>query len=68
MLHAKFHDHWAISSVEKIFEGFYHIGHGSHLGLVTWTIYIYFLSAFSRRLHIKFCFDRLLSCLREKDL
>ena len=32
-------------------------GHGSHLGRVTWTIYIYFLSAFPRRFHIKFGFD-----------
>ena len=32
-------------------------GRGSHLGRVTWTIYIYFLSAFARRLHIKFGFD-----------
>ena len=67
MLYAKFQDHWIISSVGKIFEGFYHIERGGHLGLVTWTIYIYFLTASLRRLHIKFGFDWL-SCLREKDL
>ena len=36
-----------------------------HLGHVTWTIYIYFVSAFPRRLHIKFGFDWP-SGLREK--
>ena len=25
MLNAKFHDHWTVSSVGEIFEGFYHI-------------------------------------------
>ena len=29
-------------------------GHGGHLGHVTWTIYINFLSPFLRRLHMKF--------------
>ena len=43
MIHANFHDHRTISSVEKIFEGFYHIflyEHEYHLGTVTLTIYI----------------------------
>ena len=40
-------------------------GHGGHLGHVTWTIYIDFLSPFPRRLHIKFGFDWP-SGLREK--
>ena len=63
MLYSKFHDHWTISSVEKDFR---FLGRGGHLVLVTWNMYIYifFLSAFPRRLHIKFGFDRL-SYLRE---
>ena len=32
-------------------------GHGGHLGHVTLTIYINFLSPLPRRLHMKFCFD-----------
>ena len=32
-------------------------GHGGHLGLVTWTIYINFRSPFLRMLHMKFGFD-----------
>ena len=28
-------------------------GHGGYLGHETWNIYIYFVSAFPRRLHIK---------------
>ena len=53
MLHAKFHDHKTISSV-----GFFTIyGRGGHLGHVTWTIYINFLTPFPRRLFIKFGFD-----------
>ena len=34
-------------------------GHGSHLGHVTWTTYINFLSPFPRRLHMKFGFDEI---------
>ena len=42
MLHAKFHDHKTINSVEN-FEGFFAIYvHGGHIGHVTWTIYINF--------------------------
>ena len=39
MLHAKFHDHRAISSVE-VFLRFLLYGCGGHLGHVTCTIYI----------------------------
>ena len=42
-------------------------GHGGHLGHVTGTIYINFLSPFLRRLHIKFGFDWL-SGFREEDV
>ena len=45
----------------------YMYGHGRHLGHVTCTIYIYFVSAFPRRLHIKFGFDWP-SDFTEKDL
>ena len=63
MLHAKFHD-----LCRKIFLKVFTIyRHGGHFGHVTWTIYIYFVSAFQRGLHIKFCFDWP-SVFREKDL
>ena len=32
-------------------------GCGGHFGHAIWTIHIYFISAFPRRLHIKFGFD-----------
>ena len=58
LLYAKFHDHMTISSVGEDFESFFTINeHGSHLGHVTHTIYINFLSHFPRRLHTKFSFD-----------
>ena len=52
MLHAKFQDHGTISSKgEDFFLCFLpKNGHGGYLGHVTWTIYINFLSPFSRRL------------------
>ena len=58
LLHAKFHDYRTISYIED-FEGFYHksYGHGSHLGHVTWIIYINFPSPYPRRLHMKFGID-----------
>ena len=58
MLHAKFHDHRTINSVED-FEGFFAIYvHGGHIGHVTWTIYINFPPPpFPRRLHMKCGFD-----------
>ena len=58
MLHAKFQDHRTCGSGEEdFFKGFIIYGRGSHLGHVTWTIYINFRSPFPRRLHIKFGFD-----------
>ena len=58
LLNAKFHDHTTISSVgEESLKVFTIYEHGGHLGHVTCTIYINFLSYFPRRLHIKFCFD-----------
>ena len=58
MLHAKFHDHRTIGSVEKRFLKVFTINeHGGHLGHVTCTIYIFFLSHSPRRLHTKFGFD-----------
>ena len=50
MLHAKFQDH---GSGEKDFQKVFNIyGRGSHLGHVTWAIYINFRSPFLRRLHM----------------
>ena len=58
MLHAKFQDHRIYGSGEEdFFKVFTKFGNGSHLGHVTWTIYINFRSPFSRRIHIKFNFD-----------
>ena len=50
MLHAKFQDHRTSGS--GTFLTIY--GRGGHIGLVTWTIYINFLSPFPSRLHMKF--------------
>ena len=45
MLHAKFQDHRISGSGEEYFLRFLpYNGHGSHLGHVTWTIYINFRS------------------------
>ena len=57
LLHAKFHDHRTISSIEEDFEAFTINKHDGHLGHVTCTICINFLSYYTRRLHIKFGFD-----------
>ena len=54
MLHAKFKIIGLPVLEKKIFT---HYGRGSHLGHVTWTIYINFRSPFPRRLHVKFGFD-----------
>ena len=62
MLHAKFF--FNSSRFLKVFTIY---GHGGHLGHVTWTIYINFLSPFPRRLQMKFGFD-LPSVFREEDL
>ena len=58
MLHAKFQDHRTFGSGEEDFLKVFTIyGHGGHLGHVTCTIYIYFLSHFSKRIHMKFDID-----------
>ena len=44
MLHAKFQDHRFFGSGEEYLKDFTIQGHGGHLGHVTWTIYINFLS------------------------
>ena len=50
MLHAKL----TSGSEEEDFERFFTMyGHGSHLGHVTYTIYINFLSHFPRRIYMK---------------
>ena len=65
MLIAEFHDHMTISSVGKDF--LINYGRVGHLGHVTRTINVYFLSDFARRLHIRFGFDWP-SGFREKHL
>ena len=58
MFHAKFHDHRSISSVGKrLLKVFAIYWHGDHLVHVTWAIYIYFVSTFPRKRHIKYGFD-----------
>ena len=57
MLHAKFQDHRTSGSGEDFLRVFTIYGHGGHLGHVTWTLYINFLSPLPRVLHIKFGFD-----------
>ena len=57
MINAKFQDHRTSGSGEDFFKVFTIYGHGGHLGHVTWTIYINFLSPFPRRLHKKFGLD-----------
>ena len=69
MLHAKFQDHRSSGSGEEGFLSFFTIyvyGRGGHLGLVTWAIYINFLSHFPRRFHMKFGFDWSWVFLEEK--
>ena len=70
MPYAKFQDHRTISSVVEDFKSFFTIyGLGGRLGHVTWTIFIFMflLSPFPRRVHIKFGFDWQW-CFREKFL
>ena len=58
MLHAKFQDHRTSSSGEEDFLQVFTIyGYGGHLGHVTCTIYINFLSHFPRRFHMNFGID-----------
>ena len=58
MLHTKFRENRPAGSGE---EGFFKVftiyGHSGHLGHVTLSIYINFLSSLLRMLHIKFGFD-----------
>ena len=55
MGHTKFQGNWPSSSWEEaFFKNFTIYGHGGHLGHVTWTKYIIFLSPFAWRLHMKF--------------
>ena len=53
MLHTKFQKFWR----RRFLKVFSIYSHGSHLGHVTLTIYINFLSPFPRMLHMKFGFD-----------
>ena len=58
MLHAKFQDHRTSGSGEGDFLKVFTIyRNGGHLGHVTCTIYINFLSYCPRRLHMKFVID-----------
>ena len=58
MLHTKFLGNLPTGSGEEDFLKVFAIySHGSHLGHVTWTIYINFRSPFLRMLHMKFGFD-----------
>ena len=62
MLHTKLHGNRDAGSGENCFKGFYHIyWHGGHLSHVSQMLRTNFRSPFSRRLHIKFGFDRLSS-------
>ena len=54
----KFQDHRTAGSGEEDFLKIFTInGHGSHLGHVTWTIYIHFRPPFLSRLHMKVGID-----------
>ena len=58
LLHTKFHVHRTISSVGEEFLKVFTINeHGGHLGHVSCTIYINFLSHSPRRLRTKFGID-----------
>ena len=52
-----FQDHRTSGSGEEFFKVFTIYGHGDHLGHVTCTIYIKFLSHFPRRIHVKYGID-----------
>ena len=54
MLHTKFQGNQPSGSGEDFFKVFTIYGIGSHLGHVSWTKYIKFLSPFARSLHLKF--------------
>ena len=57
MLHAKFQNHRTSGTGKGDLKVFTIYGHGGHLGHVTCTIYINFLSHYPRRLHMKFGID-----------
>ena len=58
MLHVKFQDHRTSDSGEEDFKKVLTIyWHGGHLGHVTCTININFLSHFPRRIHMNFGID-----------
>ena len=58
MLHAKGQDHRTSGSGEEVFLKVFTInGNGGHLGHVTCTSYINFLSHFPRRIHMEFGID-----------
>ena len=57
MLHAKFQDHNALWFWRRFLKVFAFYSHGSHLGHVTWTIYVNFRSPFLRMINMKFGFD-----------
>ena len=67
MLHAKFQDHRISGSGEDFLKVFTIYGHGGHLGHVTCTIYINFLSHYLRRIHVKFGIDWPIG-FREEDV
>ena len=67
MLHAKFQNHRPSGSGGRFLKVFAIYSHGSHLGHVALTIYIYFHSHFLTMLLIKFGFDWP-SGFREEDL
>ena len=58
MLYVKLQDHMNLGSGEKVFLKVFTIyGHCVQIGHVTEIIFITLYPLFSRRLHIKFCFD-----------
>ena len=57
MLHTKFHWNRSTGSREEDLKVFTIIGHGGHLGHVTWTIYTDFSSPFLMMLRMKFGID-----------
>ena len=66
MIHAKFQDDRTSDSGIIFSKVFTICGHGGHLGHVTCTININFLSHFPRRIHMKFGIDWQID-FREED-
>ena len=68
MLHTNFCGNLVIWFGRRRFlKGFYHIWRGGHLGHVTQMPKTNFYSPYTRRLHVKFGFDRPSDC-REEDV